>query len=176
MQSKEKPDCLSIVDPHRQDNNISAGTHDIQRIVNCFSKAHETLQRQLYNKLIHPGLSGSLLEDVIGGNFSAYDLQRQSLYTLHSEMLRKASAIPPPPAILPPTVVAPPPPPRDPGSAQSVDLSVPATRTSVSAAAPASRNTATSSGEIPTANSAVGARVSHRPGTGFDLATDQGSS
>ena len=80
MQGKERPDCLSIIDPHRQDNNISAGSHDIQSIVNCFSKAHKTLQHRLHNGLIHPQRSGSLLNDVLGGNFTAYELQRQALY------------------------------------------------------------------------------------------------
>ena len=109
--SKERPDCLSIIDPHRQDNNISAGTHEIQRIVDCFKSAHDILQRRLTSELGHSKRSGSLLEDILGGNFSAYERQRQSLYKLHIEMLQDSSAIPPPPPATVPSPRAPPPPP-----------------------------------------------------------------
>ena len=112
MSSKERPDCLSIIDPHRPENNISAGTHEIQRIVDCFKIAHEVLQSRLHDEFTYPRRSSSLLEGILGGNFSAYELQRQSLYNIHKEMLRMFSPIPPPPSapILAPEILQPPPP------------------------------------------------------------------
>jgi len=162
VQGKEKPDCLSIIDPHRQDNNISAGTHDIQRIVNCFSKAHETLQHRVHDGLSHPGRSGSLLEDVLGGNFTAYELQRQALYNLYTGMLEKDSAIPPtPPFSLPTTRASPPSPPKAIGPAQLIHFSAHSTQNSVSAPLAASKQVATDSGGPSTANDVVGLHFAH---------------
>lgn len=163
VQSKEKPDCLSIIDPHRQENNISAGTHEIQRIVNCFAKAHGTLQSRLHDELIHPRRSDSLLEDILGGNFSAYDLQRRSLYNLHTEMLQKAAAIPPPPPTTGPETKAPPPPPPNAANPpQPADVSVRPTRSSVSGSVTASKHTAINGGASSTMKGAVGFHFAHR--------------
>jgi DNA polymerase sigma len=157
VQGKERPDCLSIIDPHRQDNNISAGTHEIQRIVNCFAKAHETLQHRLHDELIYVRRSGSFLEDILGGNFSAYELQRQSLYNLHTEMLQSSSAVPPPPpAPIPASKVPPPPPPSTANLPQSVDLSVHPARGSAPRSGTASKQNTVNGGSSSTVNGPVG--------------------
>jgi hypothetical protein len=152
------PDCLSIIDPHRQDNNISAGSHDIQRIVNCFSKAHETLQHRLHNVLIHPQRSGSLLNDVLGGNFTAYESQRQALYNLYTGMIEKGSAIPPPPSFSLPLMSASPLPSplKAAGLVQPGGSSTHPTQSSGSALLTASTQNAPNSGGTSTANDVVG--------------------
>jgi len=160
VRNKEKPDCLSIIDPHRQDNNISAGTSEIQRILDCFAKAHETLQRRLQDKLTSPERCDSLLEDILGGNFSAYELQRQSLYKLHTETLRTSSAVPPPPPAAIPASKVPPPPPSTPKPPQSVNASDRQTPNSVPVPDSATGHAAISGGLLK--NSAVGADSTHR--------------
>jgi hypothetical protein len=165
VRSKERPDCLSIIDPHRQDNNISAGTHEIQRIVDCFAKAHETLQHRLHDEFTYTGRSGSLLEYILGGNFSAYELQRKSLYNLHNDMLRMAPAVPPPPpAAISVSKVPPPPPPSALNPPKSVDLSVRQTRNPVPGSDSASRHTAINDGGSSTLNGVVGVHFVHRSG------------
>jgi hypothetical protein len=165
VQGKERPDCLSIIDPHRPDNNISAGTHEIQRIINCFATAHEVLQRRLH---AYPGRAGSLLEDILGGNFSAYELQRQSLYDLHTQMFRKSSAVPPPPpAAIPGPEIPPPPPPSGSSATQSVDLSGRQSRSSVQGPSPASRHVSNNGGSS-TLNGVVGVHFAHRSSQSFD--------
>ena len=162
MRSRERPDCLSIIDPHRPDNNISAGTHEIQRIVDCFATAHENLQRRLHDESTQPRRSGSLLEDILGGNFSAYELQRQSLYELHTEMLRILSAIPPPPAAIPASGV-PPPPPSPSASKPPKVVNVPVRQTPDSVPGPgtALRYTPPNGGPS-TGNGVVGVHFAHR--------------
>jgi hypothetical protein len=168
VQGKERPDCLSIIDPHRPDNNISAGTHEIQRIINCFATAHEVLQRRLHDKVVYPGRAGSLLEDILGGNFSAYELQRQSLYDLHAQMLRKSSAVPPPPpAAIPGPGIPPPPPPSGSSATQSVDLSGRQSRSSVQGLGTASRYVSNNGGSS-TLNGVVGVHFAHRSSKSFD--------
>jgi hypothetical protein len=168
VQGKERPDCLSIIDPHRPDNNISAGTHEIQRIINCFATAHEVLQRRLHDKVAYPGRAGSLLGDILGGNFSAYELQRQSLYDLHTQMFRKSSAVPPPPpAAIPGPEIPPPPPPSGSSATQSVDLSGRQSRSSVQGPSPASRHVSNNGGSS-TLNGVVGVHFAHRSSKNFD--------
>lgn len=82
----DKRDRLTILDPNRSDNNISGGSHEIGLVFTTFSKAHDVLQRQLEAFLQRTDHSKpfSFLEELIGGNFSAYDKQRDALKMLHT--------------------------------------------------------------------------------------------
>ncbi|KIW66589.1 hypothetical protein, variant [Phialophora macrospora] len=75
---------LTIIDPHRADNNISGGTRQIDTILDCFSKAHRALAARLASFEKDPlevyveGFLGCL----IGGDFTSYERQRQRLRDL----------------------------------------------------------------------------------------------
>lgn len=76
-----------IIDPNRADNNISGGTSSIATIFALFAQSHATLQESL-DSFAERGLKDSkfsFLEKLIGGNFSAYDEQRQRLRHLHAQ-------------------------------------------------------------------------------------------
>ena len=162
VSSKERPDCLSIIDPHRPENNISAGTHEIQRIVDCFKIAHDILQSRLHDEFAYHRRSGSLLEDILGGNFSAYELQRQSLYKIHKEMLRMSSAIPPPPpAPIPTPEILQPPSPSTAKPPQSVAVPARPTAHFMPGSDAASRDPALDRGAS-TSNGVVGVHFAHR--------------
>ncbi|EXJ80980.1 hypothetical protein A1O3_07268 [Capronia epimyces CBS 606.96] len=96
----DKDGRLTIVDPNRPDNNISGGTRLIDNIIDCFSAAHQTLVSRLsaYEERSLQGQPHSLLECLIGGNFTTYDTQRQTLFNLSTAGLnapsRSAPALP----------------------------------------------------------------------------------
>ncbi|KIY00599.1 uncharacterized protein Z520_03262 [Fonsecaea multimorphosa CBS 102226] len=77
---------LTIVDPHRADNNISGGTKEVDKIFKCFSEAYKALMSRLsaYERRNPQAPQGSFLECLIGGNFTLYDAQRQKLLDLFS--------------------------------------------------------------------------------------------
>ena len=123
--------------------------------------AHESLQRRLQGKVTNPRSVGSLLEDILGGNFTAYESQRQSLYDLHARMLQKSLAVPPPPpAAVPAPEIPPPPPPSGPSTTQSVDLSTRRSRSSVQGLGTASRYNSNNSGSS-TLNGVVGVHFAY---------------
>ncbi|KAJ4512220.1 hypothetical protein HRR83_006193 [Exophiala dermatitidis] len=99
---KDKDGRLTIVDPNRPDNNISGGTRLIDNIMACFSSAHRTLLDQLneYEQRVLHGQPQSLLECLIGGNFTLYETQRQTLLNLSTAStnvpLATAGHLPPP--------------------------------------------------------------------------------
>ena len=94
---------LTIIDPHRPDNNISGGTNQIDEIISCFSLAHQSLVNRLesYEKRDRQDQSHSFLECLIGGNFTPYENSRQSLYDLFATTLKgrpnPSIPVPPPP-------------------------------------------------------------------------------
>lgn len=87
----EKVDRLMIIDPNRPDNNITGGSNQITRIIDLFSKTHEMLMARLDDFVDpeHRGNNFSFLEDLIGGNFAAYQEQRRSLHRVFNNMSGK---------------------------------------------------------------------------------------
>jgi hypothetical protein len=75
---------LTIIDPHRSDNNISGGTNQVEPIFNSFSKAHEALTTRLSAHQSGAGVDqpGTFLGCLIGGNFASYETQRAKLRDL----------------------------------------------------------------------------------------------
>lgn len=131
--NNDKPDRLKIIDPNRPENNISGGTNKIGLIFDCFATAHDLLQERLAAHANGGGRS-SFLEHVVGGNFEAYDTQREYLQELHlgPSGLKAPAVLPPPPP--PPTnrrdnSFTPPPPPPPPTYQAQVPVR---TRSSVS--------------------------------------------
>lgn len=90
--SNEKRDRLMIVDPNRPDNNITGGSSEIPRIFTLFSQVYDQLQSRLEMFASEESVKTrfSFLEDIIGGNFSAYYEQRTALYKVYEHMYPKA--------------------------------------------------------------------------------------
>ncbi|KAH0556178.1 hypothetical protein GP486_005890 [Trichoglossum hirsutum] len=81
-QSLEKQYRLSIIDPHNPDNDLTAGSRNIDTIRRCFSRAYDTIQRQMatLRKLDFKKRKGqSLLGDLFAGNYRNFDGQRERL-------------------------------------------------------------------------------------------------
>ena len=76
--TNEKKNRLTIVDPNRPENNISGGTNQIELIFRAFARAYDSLQKGLraYDK---GDFQVSFLEELIGGNFEAFETQRDHL-------------------------------------------------------------------------------------------------
>lgn len=114
--NRDKKGRLTIVDPNRPDNNISGGSSEIERVFRCFSRAHQVLQNRMADYSSFDPSSGrafSFLEDIIGGDFEAYRVQREVLSRLHAGQAGPAPAVvpPPPPPISQEPLPPPPPPP-----------------------------------------------------------------
>jgi len=109
----DKPNRLAIVDPNLADNNISGGTAEIDLVFRCFSEAYIQLSARMGQRQISGPTSGSLLIDLLGGNYEAYGLQRERLRRIHSSRYGPSNhPLPPkPPLVGPPAVVLPPKPP-----------------------------------------------------------------
>jgi non-canonical poly(A) RNA polymerase PAPD5/7 len=70
----EKPDGLSIQDPHNAENNISGGSQKAKHIFRAFAEAHKVL----HDRLSALDLSGtSILESILGGNYESYRQHRE---------------------------------------------------------------------------------------------------
>ena len=112
---------MKIIDPNRPDNNISGGTIKIGLIFDCFSTAYDILQASLAAHENGHNVP-SFLEQIVGGNFEAYDTQREYLRELHigpHGLQAPAVLLPPPPPIEARTKSNQPVPPRLPPSHQA---------------------------------------------------------
>ncbi|KAJ4305117.1 hypothetical protein N0V90_000647 [Kalmusia sp. IMI 367209] len=78
----EKPDRLSIQDPNNSENNISGGSHAVKDIFKLFSQAHEALLDRMdaIRENMTPGIS--VLESILGGNYSSYHKQWELMRNL----------------------------------------------------------------------------------------------
>jgi len=87
----EKVDRLMIIDPNRPDNNITGGSNQITRIIDLFSRTHEMLMARLDDSADprHKGNDFSFLEELIGGNFAAYQDQRRRLHRVYNKISGK---------------------------------------------------------------------------------------
>lgn len=86
--SYEKKDRLMIVDPNRPDNNITGGSSEIVRIFSLFSQMFNQLQTRMdkFTARDHGGQNFSFLEELIGGDFTAYYEQRTALHEVYARM------------------------------------------------------------------------------------------
>lgn len=75
-----------IIDPNRPDNNITGGSNQVDRILGLFSRTHELLLDRLDEfDAKGPEASFSFLEQLIGGNFTAYYEQRRALHAVFQQ-------------------------------------------------------------------------------------------
>ena len=80
--SNEKRNRLTIIDPNRPENNISGGTRLIEEIFDSFARAYDILQERL-TSFEEGDTEICFLENLVGGNFTAYEEQREKLRSLY---------------------------------------------------------------------------------------------
>lgn len=106
-----RSDRLAIIDPNNSLNDISGGTKEILLILKCFASAYRTLKHGLVTSALAPQRAPkSLLGSIIGGNYAAYDYQREHLQRIFDTNPQFDAFRPPPP----PSSSPPPPPPPPP--------------------------------------------------------------
>jgi len=84
-----KPDQLTIIDPHQEDNDISGGSHHAKYIFSLFAQAHDDLQGRMAELQTNRTKLGSILEVIFKGNYSIYLEQRAHLKRLYDESLER---------------------------------------------------------------------------------------
>lgn len=75
-------DRFSIIDPNNSTNDISGGSHNTCAIRKAFSQAFDDLfkrMNELSTKSIPDRRNQSILDVVLGGDYSSFDIQRQHL-------------------------------------------------------------------------------------------------
>ncbi|KAK7514815.1 hypothetical protein IWZ03DRAFT_443430 [Phyllosticta citriasiana] len=81
-----KPDRLSIIDPNKPTNDISSGSHNVEKILTCFNKAFESLHNrmaQISRDDRSMRKNASILQVVFAGNYSSFEWQRNRLRMVH---------------------------------------------------------------------------------------------
>ena len=79
---------LSIEDPNRPDNDISAGSTSIGIVLRSFSHAYDTLQQTMLalgQRDFSRRHGQSLLGTIVGGNYASFDTQRQRMRRVYEE-------------------------------------------------------------------------------------------
>lgn len=82
---------FSILDPNRPDNDIAGGSSNTQTIVDAFAWAFDELQIRMaaLNKTpIAERRNKSILNVILGGNYSQFDIQRAHLEYMHANKSR----------------------------------------------------------------------------------------
>ncbi|KAH6617688.1 hypothetical protein B0J18DRAFT_258448 [Chaetomium sp. MPI-SDFR-AT-0129] len=82
-------DRLSIIDPNNSANDISGGSSNTGTILSHFARAHEDLTERMAQLAQDPrNASQSILEVIMGGNYSSFETQRNYLELLSKEGYR----------------------------------------------------------------------------------------
>ncbi|EME41392.1 hypothetical protein DOTSEDRAFT_46399 [Dothistroma septosporum NZE10] len=76
---KAKHGRLMIIDPNRNDNDISGGSANANKVFETFSGARAAIQRRLNQVRTGQANDGSILGCVLGGNYSSFREQRERL-------------------------------------------------------------------------------------------------
>ena len=77
----EKPDGLSIQDPHNPKNNISGGSSRAKLVFQTFAAAHNALQTKMeLESAKSPQDWSSLLVAIIGGCYDSYRDYRHAMH------------------------------------------------------------------------------------------------
>lgn len=96
-QAKQNPKRLTIIDPNNPRNDISGGTSQIETVLHLFKQAHTAVQTRLNQHESGQDVEASILECILGGDYTSFMHQRQRLSRLH----RGHSVTPPPPPSAP---------------------------------------------------------------------------
>ena len=75
---------LTIIDPNNPKNDISGGSREVHTVFEVFRKAHSQILRRMEKIRAGKDVRGSILECVLGGNYSAFIRQRDRLYKVHN--------------------------------------------------------------------------------------------
>ncbi|ROW08385.1 hypothetical protein VMCG_03093 [Cytospora schulzeri] len=78
----KNPGRLSIIDPNNPGNDISGGSMNYQQIVASFSQAYKLLQERM-SRIAKGESFKSILEVILGGNYSTFREQRNYLRSVH---------------------------------------------------------------------------------------------
>lgn len=76
---------LSIIDPNDPSNDISGGSSNYPQVAASFSQAHKLLQERL-QRIAAGEEFDSILEVILGGNYSTFREQRTYLRQLHEKI------------------------------------------------------------------------------------------
>jgi non-canonical poly(A) RNA polymerase PAPD5/7 len=109
--NRDKPNRLAIIDPNKADNNISGGTAEIDLVFGCFSRAFDDLQEQMAQRELSGSSPTSLMTGLLGGDYEAYNSQRERLRRLHpnfNQSEQVTQPLPPKVSLSGPPEVAPP--------------------------------------------------------------------
>jgi non-canonical poly(A) RNA polymerase PAPD5/7 len=83
---------LSIIDPNNSANDIAGGSSNAGTVLSHFARAHQVLTQRMALLAHDPNKAGqSLLQCIMGGNYSSFENQRNYL-----ELLTKPGYRPPP--------------------------------------------------------------------------------
>ncbi|TVY89981.1 Poly(A) RNA polymerase protein [Lachnellula willkommii] len=84
---KGNTDKISIIDPNTPSNDISGGSSNTSRILECFSNAYRDLQKRMGDLQVSPNrVKESILGCILGGNYRSFDLQRNHLAHVHEKL------------------------------------------------------------------------------------------
>ncbi|KAK4100580.1 hypothetical protein N658DRAFT_427590 [Parathielavia hyrcaniae] len=82
-------DRLSIIDPNNPANDIAGGSSNARTILSHFAHAHQQLTERMAQLAQDPARAGqSILEVMLGGNYSSFEKQRRYLEKLAKEGYR----------------------------------------------------------------------------------------
>ncbi|EON99225.1 putative dna polymerase sigma protein [Phaeoacremonium minimum UCRPA7] len=80
----KNPGRLSIIDPNNPENDISGGSSNTEKVMYYFSVAYKELQERMIKA---PSAVGeSILEVIMGGNYSSFRHQRDHLRKVHERL------------------------------------------------------------------------------------------
>lgn len=77
-----------VEDPNRPDNDITAGSTNVKLVFDCFSRAYQRLQRKMLElrRAESSNRQGqSILWEILGGDYSSFDVQRDRLRRAYEE-------------------------------------------------------------------------------------------
>lgn len=84
-------DKFSIVDPNNPANDITGGSSNTPTIRQAFADAFRSLQKrmgELSTKSIPDRKDQSILEVIIGGDYSQFDIQRDHLWKCYQSQMK----------------------------------------------------------------------------------------
>ncbi|KAJ5902316.1 topoisomerase family protein TRF4 [Penicillium taxi] len=74
---------IMIMDPNTAHNDVSGGTKEIALILKVFSDAYRSITSDMHDATENPGERYSFLQNILAGNFEAYQEQRDQLLRVY---------------------------------------------------------------------------------------------
>lgn len=89
---KGEKNKFMIIDPNNSSNDIAGGSSNTKTIVKCFADAYKKLQQRMAELQHSPERRNqSILECILGGNYSSFKLQRDHLAHIHERLIGDVS-------------------------------------------------------------------------------------